>query len=208
MRVGQFHYISAVYKGYGHSPYLIVSDYWMKRLIIVSILVIALGIWLSMAESFLFDFYQESTAERWANIASIPFLTLLLIILTRDRWKSSLKEGNKRLVQTIKYAGEGIIGTWLFYYFLLVPAISGTLLLFNAYVGEQSSFQVTGTVIDKTAFSMQRGAKYELQILTETGELTLESNGIATKPYEVGSRFELTLERGSLGLVTKRKTNR
>ena len=161
-----------------------------------------------MAESFLFDFYQESTAERWANIASIPFLTLLLIILIRDRWKSSLKEGNERLVQTIKYAGGGIIGTWLFYYFLFVPAISGALLLFNSYVGEQNNIQVKGTVVDKTEFSMQRGAKYELQIQTESDELTFESNGIATKPYEVGSHFDLTLERGSLGLVTKRKINR
>ncbi len=161
-----------------------------------------------MAEILLFDFYEESVVERWANIASIPFLVLLLIVLTQDRWRSSLKEGRERIMQTIKYVFKGVIGTWLFYYFILIPSISGTLLLINYYIGGQKSVKISGIVTGKTAISMQRGAKYELEILTETGKLVLETNGIAIKPYEVGSSFEEALEKGSLGLLTKRKTNR
>ncbi|MER3329328.1 MAG: hypothetical protein RIF34_07100, partial [Candidatus Kapaibacterium sp.] len=39
--VGQFHYFSAVYKGYGHSPYLIVILH-MRYLLLISLILVFL----------------------------------------------------------------------------------------------------------------------------------------------------------------------
>lgn len=178
----------------------------MKRLVLISILIIVVCVWLSIADSFLFDFYEQSKAKLWANIAAIPFLIFLLILLIRNHWTWSLKEGRDKVLDTIRNAAGGAAGIWLFYYFLLMPAISGGLLLFNAYVGQQSEVLVTGVVTENTSISMQRAVQHQLHIRTKDGDITLETNSIIVDQYEVGSLFEQTMENGSLGWLTLRKT--
>lgn len=181
----------------------------MRRLIIITIIVIGVGVWLSIADSILFDFYQESTANKWANFGSIPILIYLLVTLIKDRWKSSLKEGKERIMQTIKYAFGGGIAFGLLYVVFLTPAISSSILLVNFYIGEQTDKQVVGVIEKKTAFSMQRGGKYELLIKVNNEQsLALETNGKAIKNYDLGDTFNESMKIGSLGLLTKIKTNR
>ncbi len=180
----------------------------VTKLIIIPILVIAIAIGLSITEGILLDFYQETPADHWATLGSIPVLIYLSFIFVRKRWRTSPEKGGNKILDSIIYTWSVVISVCAIYYFLIMPAISGTIVLVNAYIGQQKVEKITGIVTEITAVSMQRSAKYELRIETNSGELILETNGIVVQQYEVGEAFKEELMRGSLGLFVKHKTTR
>lgn len=172
----------------------------MRRAILILIIVIATAIGLSIAEGFLFDYYEQSRANEWSYIASIPILLYLFISFLTQQWKYSLKEGKERVIQAIKHAVSGVATLGILHYFILTPILSGSLLIINSHLGTQKTERITGVV--------KRAWEYGLRIQTKEGYLIVETNGVAIKKYGVGSTFDELMQVGSLGLLTQTRATK
>jgi hypothetical protein len=175
----------------------------MTKLIIIGVLTVGTMVFLGTYEGFNLLYFEENTADNYALYGAIPILVLVAIFLFADRYNHSIKDN--RLFDAIKYTLGGLFSIGLLYYFILVPVISGTIILTNDILGAKENILVTGVVVDKLEIDGAKLSEYELTIKTNLKTITWDTNKIETSKYKIGDNFNMEMRKGLWGLLTKEK---
>jgi hypothetical protein len=172
----------------------------MIRVITIGILISGTMLFLGTYEGFNLLYFEENIADKYALYGAIPIMIFFSFYLFMDKYKHSIKEN--RSVDATKHTVSGLIGIGAFYYFILVPVISGTITMTNDLIGTGETILVKGVVVDKLEINGGKLSEIELTVNTSTKTVTWDTNIIELNKYQVGDSFEMKMKKGFWGLLT------
>nr|WKN34255.1 hypothetical protein K4G66_17900 [Tunicatimonas sp. TK19036] len=175
----------------------------MIRLIFFVILSALLVWFIAIYEAINLVFYEEAQASQYVHYLGIPVLIYLFIALFKDKYRYCVTDN--KLWETTKHSVLGIIVLCVVYYAIIIPVVSGFIIMTDDVLPQREQLVVQGMVLDKVEIDGPEISNFELVIRTENEELILDTNGIEIDKYQIGDVFEVELKKGFWGLYSKKK---
>ena len=163
-----------------------------------------LAIWLTaIYEVMNLKLFEEERASMYVHFIGLPVLLWTLI----DELKKLRKISKSRtsIINQIKESLSAFVGLVLLYIFIVVPVLSGAIIMTDDILPKRGYVIIQGEIIDILEIEYPKGGNFEIVIKTESELLTFDTNGKEIKSYFLGANFNKEMKKGFWGLYSLKK---
>lgn len=109
------------------------------------------------------------------------------------------------IIDPIKESLSAFVGLILLYIFIVVPVLSGAIIMTDDILPKSQNVVIQGEIIEVVDIDHVKGGNYEIVVKTKSEILTFDTNVKEIKSYALGDIFTKEMKKGFWGLYSLKK---